>query len=104
MKYISIMGDSISTFYGFNPEGYSVFYDEYNAERNSLTSVNDTWWVKVSRFFRAHISVNNSYSGSTVYDTEFPSASSPERTSYLHRKHKYPDIILIYIGNIHIRI
>ena len=58
MKFVSIMGDSISTFSGFNPEGYSVFYDEYNSHRNSMTSVYDTWWAKVNQFLHAYICVN----------------------------------------------
>ncbi len=29
-RYVSIMGDSISTYSGYNPQGYSVFYDENN--------------------------------------------------------------------------
>lgn len=27
MKYVSILGDSISTYQNFNPDGYAVFYD-----------------------------------------------------------------------------
>ena len=42
---ISVMGDSISTFESFNPEGYSVFYDIQMQYINDLTSVNDTWWA-----------------------------------------------------------
>jgi len=95
---ISIMGDSISTYFGMNPEGYSVFYDEFNLFRNYMTSVEDTWWAKVLKYLDAEICVNNSYSGSRVSGLAFPSASSDERTSFLHTGDKRPDIILIYIG------
>ena len=40
---ISIMGDSISTFESFNPEGYSVFYDSQMQYLNGLSSSEDTW-------------------------------------------------------------
>ena len=35
---ISIMGDSISTFESFNPDGYCVFYDAQMQYVNGLTS------------------------------------------------------------------
>ena len=92
------MGDSISTYAGYNPAGYSVFYDEHNAERNGMTSVYDTWWAKVNQFLHACICVNNSFSGSKVSGGKFPSASSEQRTSSLHTANHLPDLILIYIG------
>ena len=66
VKFVSILGDSISTYSGYNPIGYKVFYDEYNSLRNDMTSVYDTWWAKVNQFINAYICVNNSYSGSKV--------------------------------------
>lgn len=98
MKFVSVMGDSISTYLGFNPAGYSVFYDEDNARRNEISSVYDTWWAKVNQFLHAYICVNNSYSGSKVSGDCFPSASSNQRTSLLHNGINYPDLILIYVG------
>lgn len=98
MRFVSIMGDSISTFEGYNPAGYSVFYDEYNAKRNGMKSVYDTWWAKVNQFLHAYICVNNSFSGSKVSGYEFPSASCNQRTSLLHINEYFPDLILIYIG------
>lgn len=98
MSHVSIMGDSISTYMGMNPEGYSVFYDEFNLMRNYMTSVEDTWWAKVNKYLDAEICVNNSYSGSRVSGQAFPSAVSDERTSFLHTDDSNPDIILIYIG------
>ena len=34
MRLVSIVGDSISTFEGFNPPGYAVFYDKEMIEQN----------------------------------------------------------------------
>jgi len=98
VKLVSILGDSISTYMGFNPNGYAVFYDEYNSKKNSITSEHDLWWWKVNEFLNAEICVNNSFSGSKVSGDEFPSASSDERTSHLGTVKKKPDLILIYIG------
>ena len=49
MKLVSILGDSISTFEGYNPLGYSVFYDQEMQNKNGLKTVYDTWWAKVNQ-------------------------------------------------------
>ena len=98
MRFVSIIGDSISTYEGFNPAGYSVFYNCQMQEKNHLNSVYDTWWAKVNQALNAYICVNNSYSGSRVAGLGFPAASSEIRTGALHTSHHTPDIILIYIG------
>lgn len=81
--YVSIMGDSISTYEGFIPEGYAVFYDESACARNGLESVHDTWWMQVLEALGADLLTNDSYSGSQVTGDEFPCASSPQRTGAL---------------------
>ena len=98
MKQISIIGDSISTYYSFVPDGYKVYYNKEVALENQLTSVDDTWWRIVCKHLEAEICVNNSYSGSRVSGKGFPCASSDERTSSLHTDNAVPDLILIYIG------
>ena len=98
MKQISIIGDSISTYYGFVPDGYKVYYNEEMALENKLTSVDDTWWRIVCKHLGAEICVNNSYSGSRVSGNGFECASSDERTSSLHTEGTTPDLILLYIG------
>lgn len=98
MRLVSILGDSISTFEGYNPQGYSVFYNEKEQCRNGLRSVCDTWWAKVNQALKAFLCVNNSYSGSRVTGTGFPSASCNERLLHLCTDQYTPDIILVYIG------
>lgn len=98
MKQISIIGDSISTYYGYVPDGYKVYYNEEMALKNQLTSVDDTWWRIVCKHLGAEICVNNSYSGSRVSGNGFPCASSDERTSSLHTDNAAPDLILLYIS------
>ena len=66
MKLVSILGDSVSTFQGYNPRGYSVFYDASMQRVNGLNSVSDTWWDMVIKSMHARLCVNNSYSGNRV--------------------------------------
>ena len=95
--YVSVLGDSISTFKGYQPAKYPTFYDAEQPWGHDLSSVCDMWWAQVNRYLRAYICVNNAYSGSTVSGA-YPSASSPERTGALHLPEQQPDIILIYMG------
>ena len=96
-KYISILGDSISTYIGYQPYGYKVYYREDRLYDNELESVDDTWWMQVIDALGGTLCVNNSYSGSTVRGGFFPAACSDERCSSLHGEHA-PDLILLYIG------
>lgn len=95
---ISIVGDSISTYEGYNPHGYSVYYRDDRIYDNELESVNDTWWKRVIDALGGTLCVNNSFSGSLVAGESFPSAFSNERCSALHGE-TTPDLILIYIGS-----
>ena len=98
MKFISIMGDSISTYENYNPYGYAVYYDYQMQKKNGLCSVYDTWWMKVSQRLQASICVNNSYSGSRVSGKVFPAGESRDRISNLKSGKYSPDYILIYMG------
>ena len=97
-KYkVSIVGDSISTYEGFNPYGYPVYYKEDRAYDNEINSVDDTWWKQVIDSLGGELCINNAFSGSLVTGAFEPSACSKERCSNLHDDIA-PDIILIYIG------
>lgn len=98
MKQISVLGDSISTFAGYNPQGYAVYYDKDMQRINGLRSVDDTWWAKVIRRMDARLCVNNSYSGSRVTGEAFPACASGERLQTLGTGQCDPDMILIYSG------
>lgn len=97
MKSVSVLGDSISTFSGWNPKGYAVYYTEPVQALNGLQSAADTWWAIVLDKLNAELCVNNSYSGSWVSGSLFPSGVSDERLKNL-RDERVPDIILIYLG------
>lgn len=95
---ISIVGDSISTYAGYNPRGFAVFYDEAAIERNGLSSADDTWWGLLIRALGGKLCVNNSFSGSMVSAGYYGCACDPERTEILYSRDGKPDIILIYMG------
>ena len=98
MRFVSIVGDSISTYEGYNPQGYSVYYNEEMQKKNGLKSVYDTWWAKVNQALYGLLCVNNSYSGSKVSGEKFPAAISEQRMNTLKAKEYSPDYILVYIG------
>ena len=98
MRFVSILGDSVSTYDGYNPQGYYVFYDAEMQQKNGLNSVYDTWWAKVNQALHAWLCVNNSYSGSRVTGKTFPSGSSDERILNLRTVEYLPDIIMVYLG------
>ena len=97
MKF-SIMGDSISTYEGYNPFLYDVFYTEERAIQAGLRSVNDTWWMKVINSFGGELCMNDSYSGSYVAGATSASAHSVERVSKLKSEESLPDIVLVCMG------
>lgn len=67
-KRVSIIGDSISTFKGWIPGGYSAHYP---ATDGTLTLANETWWYRLvhDNMKSAELDMNISFSGSTVTNT-----------------------------------
>ena len=102
-RRFSILGDSISTFEGCNPEGYNLFYCGENCTLTGVTAPEQTWWYQVIRSLEGELLVNNSWSGSRVARSperkaQFPAACSDERTNDLHRDDMLPDVIIIFMG------
>ena len=97
---LSILGDSISTYQGYNPEGYHVFFPEYGA----VKELGDTWWQIVTGDMDLEIYVNGSSSGATVAGdstgTEDPQCACNElRTNALAGPGgACPDRIIVYLG------
>lgn len=67
-KRVSVIGDSISTFKGWVPAGYSTHYP---ATDGSLTLVNETYWYRLiyNHMKSATLDMNIAFSGSTVTKT-----------------------------------
>ena len=87
-KSFSILGDSISTLAGYNPDGYAVFYQGENCVLSDIRGMYDTWWGKVLSFFEGQLVVNNSWSGSRVTKINnkmeiFPGARKRELLCYI---------------------
>ncbi len=70
MKYLGntlILGDSYSTFEGYIPKGYAVYYTgEVREDHAFVSSVEKTWWKMLMNETDSKLILNNSWSGSTV--------------------------------------
>jgi lysophospholipase L1-like esterase len=92
-KTVSIIGDSISTYSGFIPNGYSAAYPG-----GDVTSVYQTWWKQLIDNNDMILGTNASYSGSTVQsDGPGIPACSDDRIAAVG-SNGTPDLIIIYIG------
>ncbi len=79
---IVIFGDSYSTFAGYIPEGYAVYYPREG--EYTVTDVDKTWWHMLAQETASHILLNNSWSGSTVCNTGYGGDCS-QTSSFIHR-------------------
>ena len=93
-KKISILGDSISTFKGWIPEGNAVYYTGSNC---GMTSVEFTWWKRLINALEMELVVNNSWSGSRVAGNS-ASAGCNTRCTSLDVNGVDPDVIIVYLG------
>lgn len=103
-RTVVILGDSYSTFDGYVPEGFAVWYDSNIKEQNDVNDVGQTWWYKLVRKEHLRLLGNNSYSGATVCNTGYDGADYSDR-SFITRMPQTlgysafrPDIILIFGG------
>ena len=98
-KTFSIMGDSISTFEGCVPDGYTLFYNDERLERSDVLRPEDTWWSHAVRALGGTVLADSAWSGSMVEGAGFPAASSPERAAaLLGPDGQVPDAVLVFIG------
>jgi len=89
-KKLSILGDSISTFRGYIPEGNDTYYPS-----GTVTQVSDTWWYKLFTALGMTLDTNNSWSGSRVTTTAGEtSAGCMTRCQNLGT----PDVIIVWMG------
>lgn len=97
---VSLLGDSITTFRGYNPEGYAVFFPDFG----EVTTVEETWWQRAADELSLTLYVNGSSSGATVAGdstgTEDPACSCNElRTgALLGPEGACPESIIVYLG------
>lgn len=79
---ILIIGDSYSTFDGHIPEGYVFWYSADDRGRTDVTAVEETWWHQLIGRVECTLVRNESYSGTTVCNTERPTMPG---TSFIYR-------------------
>ena len=99
-KKLSILGDSISTFDGWIPEGYSCFFPM----NGDVAEVEQTWWQMVLKDTGMELCVNGSSSGSTCIGD----STSADDCSYGCSDYRigdliggsgcFPDVIIVYMG------
>jgi hypothetical protein len=84
---IFILGDSYSTYEGYNPDGYRFYYWDKRAQPPIVNDVDKTWWRILAKENNFNIVVNDSFSGSAVCNME--REAYPISTSYISRIDKY---------------
>lgn len=93
-RTFSILGDSISTFSGYNPEGNEIFYPR---EGYDVTLVDHTWWAILAKRMGLSLTVNEAYSGSRISRTGIRPLSScfiDEK----RQRHLGGDLIIVFGG------
>ncbi len=83
-----ILGDSYSTFEGYNPEGYDVWYTKKGNEMTDVCRVDETWWHLLFCEIEGCLLENCSFSGTTVCNTGYNGADCRE-DSFIARLDKY---------------
>lgn len=84
-----IFGDSYSTFRGYIPEGYAVYYHEAEGQENTdVRKVTETWWHQVVSETGLNLIQNNSWSGSTVCHTGYNNTDCSKTNSFIYRLRK----------------
>lgn len=94
-KKVSLLADSITTYRGYNPSGYAVYYPTFD-----ITSVDKTWWKQFVDITGLELLVNGAWSGSAVSKPRQGSAPAcnATRINALASNGVKPDIILTFIG------
>ncbi|MDO4290061.1 MAG: GDSL-type esterase/lipase family protein [Eggerthellaceae bacterium] len=97
-RLFSVYGDSISSFEGTQPEGWSVFYAGEQRAQTGVDSPADTWWGQVIDHFDGEFLSNAAWSGCVLEGTEFPTGASARRIAALEKDGRTPDEVLVHIG------
>ena len=103
-KTISILGDSISTYTGVsNNAAYNATLsggEIYYTEGRWGVYQKDTWWQQAIDTLGLELTVNNSWSGSCIFNTRSGTVGAyVDRSVQLHNtKGKEPDMIAVYLG------
>lgn len=91
MQNTIIFGDSYSTFEGFIPEGYAIYYRDGGNDTTDVTKVEETWWYQVMKEAELNLILNDSWSGSPLCYTGYEGADCSKTSSFIYRLRKYID-------------
>lgn len=93
-KYLSVLGDSISSYYGYLTDGCLAGYNESHNMK-----VSDMWWYEMARLTGMNISAVNASGGSGVTNLGDPQyMGNGERSRHLDSPGKTPDVICVLLG------
>ncbi|MBP3936362.1 MAG: hypothetical protein IK954_02115 [Clostridia bacterium] len=90
-KKAVIFGDSYSTFKGFVPEGYSVYYSEIPRPETDVTKLSETWWHQVASAMDLDVVLNDSWSGATIGYTSYNGVDCSQTSSFICRLRRLID-------------
>ena len=100
-KKLSILGDSISSFYLQGSEMNSYYSGEnqfyYPLYSATIKTVDKTWWYQLLKNTNMTLGINNSWSGSCAYGTSSSAGCSDARINTID-ENGTPDIVIIYLG------
>ena len=82
---VLIFGDSYSTYEGYIPEGYDIYYYKDCRENGEVKSVNETWWHRVITEMGGNLVRCDSWSGSAICYTGYWGADRSETSSFVGR-------------------
>lgn len=101
-KLFSILGDSVSTLFGYSQPLGAEFYNAYRKYETGVYEPQDTWWGQVIAELGGRLLVNDSFSGSTVCYTKNNETQSygcsDKRTSTLGSDDAVPDVVIVWMG------
>lgn len=96
--YFSVLGDSISTYQGYTPDGYPM--DPYYSPEDF--DVESMWWSVLAEQTGMIPCVINAVSGTGVTelfpDEDISTAGNGERSEQLHTDENTPDVIFVLLG------
>lgn len=85
---IMIFGDSYSTYEGYIPAGYAVYYSGHRDNPPDVFDVKLTWWGRLIAETDSTLVQNNSWSGSTIGYTGYNNSDCSHSSSFIYRFEK----------------
>ena len=91
LKNVLIFGDSYSTFEGYIPNGFAIYYSKPEGGETDVRAVEDTWWYPLIKETDSKLIQNNSWSGSTICYTGYNGSDCSKTSSFICRLKKLQD-------------